>query len=392
MKRIDQINVSGKKVFLRVDFNVPLDKDLKVADDKRIKKSLLTINYLLENNAALIIATHLGRPKSKEDFQFSVEPVANHLESILGKKVKFAKDCIGDDTKKLVSEMKQGEIIVLENLRYYKEEKKNDKEFAKKLAELCDVYINEAFAVSHRANASVEAITQFVSESAAGFLLLTEIEYFESAMKSPKRPFTAVIGGLKVSDKLKAIKNILLNVDNVIIGGAMANTFLKAKGIDMAASVIEDDLIEEAKSIMKIAKKNNIGFYLPEDVVSAKEISENAQPVFTDIDNVPENHMALDIGAKTIQKFSEALSDSKTIMWNGPMGVFEKTPFAEGTIKVAKSIAESGALTIAGGGDTGAAASAADVEDKISYISTGGGAFLALMEGKTLPAVDALSR
>ncbi len=392
MKRIDDIDISNKKVFLRVDFNVPLNNMKKIADDTRIKTALPTIEFILGKNASLIIASHLGRPKSEKDKELSLKPVAEHLSSLLKKEVIFIKDCIGENVKRKVSELKKGEILLLENLRFYKEEKANDKNFAKRLAELCDVYINEAFAVSHRSNASIDAITEFVKESGAGFLLMRELEYFDMAMKKHEKPFTVILGGLKVSDKLKAIKNMLRYADNVIIGGAMANTFLTAEGLDMAKSFIEKDLIEEAKSIMKIAKEKNIGFYLPEDVIAAKELKEGVKALCVSISNIPTDYIAFDIGAKTIKKFSEVIANSKTIIWNGPMGVFEITAFSEGTIKIAESVANNSNITIAGGGDTNAAIALAGVKDKISYISTGGGAFLTLMEGKSLPGVDALNR
>mmetsp|Transcript_1845 Transcript_1845/g.1284 ORF Transcript_1845/g.1284 Transcript_1845/m.1284 type:complete len:392 (+) Transcript_1845:807-1982(+) len=390
MKFIKDIEVTGKRVFVRVDFNVPLDKNLKITDDSRIKGALPTLSYLISKNASLIIASHLGRPKGKPLPQFSLAPVAKHMSYLLGKEVHMAKDCVGSEVKYLVKGMKAGEITLLENLRFHKEEQENNEAFAKELADLCDVYINDAFAVSHRNNASVVAITKFASVSAAGFLLYKELDYFKKSMKNPKRPLIAIVGGAKVSSKLAALKNMLSHVDKIIIGGAMANTFLKARGLDLAESKLEIELIEEAKSVMNSAAEKGIEFFLPEDVIIAKEISPKAETQIVSVNDIPSGYMALDIGAKSSELFCKALNDAETIIWNGPMGAFEVEAFSRGTMELTEGVANSSALTIAGGGDTDAAIHKAGVLDKISYISTGGGAFLTLLEGKSLTAVKAL--
>ncbi len=390
MKFIKDIEVTGKRVFVRVDFNVPLDKNLKITDDSRIKGALPTLSYLISKNASLIIASHLGRPKGKPLPQFSLAPEAKQMSYLLGKEVHMAKDCVGSEVKYLVKGMKAGEITLLENLRFHKEEQENNEAFAKELADLCDVYINDAFAVSHRNNASVVAITKFASVSAAGFLLYKELDYFKKSMKNPKRPLIAIVGGAKVSSKLAALKNMLSHVDKIIIGGAMANTFLKARGLDLAESKLEIELIEEAKSVMNSAAEKGIEFFLPEDVIIAKEISPKAETQIVSVNDIPSGYMALDIGAKSSELFCKALNDAETIIWNGPMGAFEVEAFSRGTMELTEGVANSSALTIAGGGDTDAAIHKAGVLDKISYISTGGGAFLTLLEGKSLTAVKAL--
>ncbi|HPA15180.1 MAG TPA: phosphoglycerate kinase [Desulfobacterales bacterium] len=390
MKTIKDISISGKKVFIRVDFNVPLDEYQNIADDSRIRAVLPTLKYALDNRAKLIIASHLGRPKGKVVPEFSLSPVAKRLGRLLEKEVKMAPGCIGPDIKALVSGMVEGDVLLLENLRFHPEEEKNDDGFAKDLAVFCDVYVNDAFAVSHRSNASVVAITKFVPISVAGFLLQKEIDYFKKAMTSPQRPLVAIVGGAKVSSKIGALENMLEHVDKFIVGGAMANTFLKSKGFSMGASSVEEDLIDVARSVMQKAKKNGIKFYLPVDAVAASGFDPKAEVKIVPIQEIPSSWMALDIGPATSLLYSEVLHDAKTIVWNGPLGVFEMDAFSRGTMAMAHSVADSYALSIVGGGDTDAAIHKAGESDRITYISTGGGAFLELLEGKTLPAVAAL--
>ena len=390
MKNIKDIDISGKRVFIRVDFNVPLDVHQNISDDSRIRAVLGTLEYALDHNAKLIIASHIGRPSGKIVPELSLFPVAKRLGRFLKKDVIMAKDCIGSDVKTLVDQMKPGNIVLLENLRFHPGEQKNEDSFAKGLAELCDVYINDAFAVSHRINASVVAITKFVPVSAAGFLLQKELCYFENALADPKRPLVAIVGGAKVSSKIGALENMLHYVDKFIIGGAMANTFLKSIGYDLGKSKVEVDLIKVATSVMKKAIKRGIKFYLPVDAVVASKFDAEAEIKIVTIQEIPEKWMALDIGPATSLLYSQALYDAKTIIWNGPMGVFEMDAFSRGTFAMARSVADSYALSIVGGGDTDVAIHKSGETDRITYISTGGGAFLALMEGKTLPAVAAL--
>lgn len=390
MKTIKDIDISGKKVFIRVDFNVPLDVHQNITDDSRIRAVLGTLEYALDHNAKLIIASHIGRPNGKIVPELSLSPVAKRLGRLLRKDVIMAKDCIGLEIKTLVDQMKPGNVVLLENLRFHPEEQKNEDSFAKALAELCDVYINDAFAVSHRINASVVAITKFAPVSAAGFLLQKELCYFENALADPKRPLVAIVGGAKVSSKIGALENMLHHVDKFIIGGAMANTFLKSVGYDLGKSKVEMDLIKVATSVMKKAIKRGIKFYLPVDAVVASKFDAEAEIKIVTIQEIPEKWMALDIGPATSLLYSQALYDAKTIIWNGPMGVFEMDAFSRGTFAMARSVADSYALSIVGGGDTDVAIHKSGETDRITYISTGGGAFLALMEGKNLPAVAAL--
>ena len=390
MKTIKDIDISGKKVFIRVDFNVPLDLHQNITDDSRIRAVLGTLEYALDHNAKLIIASHIGRPNGKIVPELSLSPVAKRLGRFLRKDVVMAKDCIGLEIKTFVDQMKPGNVVLLENLRFNPGEQKNEDSFAKALAELCDVYINDAFAVSHRINASVVAITKFAPVSAAGFLLQKELCYFENALADPKRPLVAIVGGAKVSSKIGALENMLHHVDKFIIGGAMANTFLKSVGYDLGKSKVETDLIKVATSVMKKAIKRGIKFYLPVDAVVASKFDAEAEIKIVPIQEIPEKWMALDIGPATSLLYSQALYDAKTIIWNGPMGVFEMDAFSRGTFAMARSVADSYALSIVGGGDTDVAIHKSGETDRITYISTGGGAFLALMEGKNLPAVAAL--
>ena len=390
MRSIKELDVSGKKVLVRVDFNVPMDKHQNITDDTRIRSVLSTLRYVLDNNGTLIIMSHMGRPKGKIVPELSLAPVAKRLGRLLQQNVKMATDCIGPDVKKMVSEMNTGDILLLENLRFYPGEQANDDELARELASLCDIYINNAFAVSHREHASVAAITKFAPQSAAGFLLIKELDYFHSAMDNPRRPLVAIVGGAKVSSKLGALKNMLGRVNKFIIGGAMANTFLKSQGFNLGKSMVEEDLVEEAGAIMKRAISEGIKFYLPVDAVVASHIDPDAESKIVPIQEIPADWMALDIGPASSRLFAEVLHDAKTIVWNGPMGIFEMDAFSRGTVSMVHSVANSYALTIVGGGDTDVAVHSTGQSDRFSYISTGGGAFLYLMEGKTLPGVAAL--
>jgi len=391
MRSIKDTAISGKKVLIRVDFNVPMDEHQNITDDTRIRAVLPTLKYALDHNAVLIIASHLGRPKGEVVPEFSLAPVAKRLARLLEENVIMATNCVGPDVEKIVSNMNTGDILLLENLRFHPEEQKNDDGFAEELAKLCDVYVNDAFAVSHRSNASVVTITKYAPLSVAGFLLQKELDYFKKAMADPKRPLVAIIGGSKVSSKLGALENMLKHVDKFIIGGAMANTFLKSTGCDVGKSKIEEDLIDVAGSIIKKATENGIKFYLPVDAKVASQFNSKAEVKIVPIQEIPSEWMALDIGPATSLLYSEVLQDAKTIIWNGPMGVFEIDAFSRGTIDMVNSVAESYAMTIIGGGDTDVAVHKAGKSDMITYISTGGGAFLTLLEGKPLPAVIALN-
>ena len=390
MKYIDQIEMKNKKVFLRVDFNVPMDKSSNVTDDTRVRAHLPTINYALEKGAKLIIGSHLGRPKGKRVEELSLKPVVKILSGLLKKEIVFVDDCVGEKVEQAVSIMKEGDIVLLENLRFYPGEDKNDPEFAKKLASLCDIYIDDAFAVSHRAAASNSAITEFVQTCGAGFLLKNEIEYFNKAMGNPARPLCAIIGGAKVSDKIGVLEKLIDKVDKLIVGGGMAFTFLKSAGYGIGKSLCEPDMLDLARNITEKARQKNVQFLLPVDCVIAKSPMADAEVKVCGIKEIPEDWMGLDIGPATISLFSDALQGVKTIVWNGPLGMFELAPFNKGTFALAVAVANSGALSIIGGGDTDTAIHKAGQSAKMSYISTGGGAFLELLEGKTLPGIAAL--
>ncbi|MBI9082543.1 MAG: phosphoglycerate kinase [Desulfobacterales bacterium] len=390
MKSIKDIDIAEKRVLFRVDFNVPLDGHQNITDDTRIRSVIPTLKYALDHRAKVIVASHLGRPKGQVVPEMSLAPVAKRLGRLLEKDVRMAPDCKGPSVAALIDQMTPGDVVLLENLRFHPEEEKDDDLFAKDLAGLCDVFINDAFAVSHRENASVSAITRHAKQSGAGFLLQTELEYFRRAMADPQRPLVAIVGGAKVSSKLGALENMLRRVDKLIIGGAMANTFLKAAGFDMGKSKVEEDLVPNAQAIMTQARERGIRLYLPVDVVVADRFDAKAEVKIVPIQEIPVAWMALDIGPATTLLYAEALYDAKTIIWNGPMGVFEIDAFSRGTMAMVHSVAASHALTIVGGGDTDVAVHKAGESERISYISTGGGAFLALMEGKNLPAVAAL--
>jgi len=392
MKSIREIDVSSKRVFVRVDYNVPLNDTLTITDDNRISATLNLIRYLLDKNAKIIIASHLGRPNGKRDPKFSLAPVCKRLSELIDKPVGFADDCIGDAVMQQVSQMEDGQVLMLENLRFHQAEKKNDDDFSKALARLCDVYVNNAFAVSHRDQASVTGVPRFAPECAAGFLLEKEIQSYYDSVETPQRPLVAVIGGAKVSGKLAALENMLKFVDKLIIGGAMANTFLKSQGVDTKGSMIEADLLETASGIVQTAKEKGIDLLLPQDLVCAELFDKDSAVKEVTIHQIPDNWMALDIGPKTAVEFASAIEGAGTIVWNGPMGVFEMEKFMAGTKRVADAIAQSSAFSIVGGGDTGLAAKKCGVTETVSYISTGGGAFLHLMEGKKLPGVVALEK
>jgi phosphoglycerate kinase len=390
MNSIKDIEVSGKKVLVRVDVNVPMDDFQNITDDTRIREVLPTLRYVLDHDGILVICAHMGRPKGQRDEKYSLAPVAKRLGRYLEVDVKLAPDCVGSEVKEMVAALNPREVLLLENLRFHKEEQENDDNFARELGALCEVYVNDAFAVCHRSHASVAAITRHVKERAAGFLLLNELKYFREAMENPRRPLVAIIGGAKVSSKLGALKNMLGRVNKFIIGGAMANSFLKSKGYNLGKSRVEDELVEEAGRIMETAIKEDIKFYLPVDAVVAPEADAKAEFKVVPIQEIPENWMALDIGPATSRLFEEALYDARTVIWNGPMGIFEIDAFSRGTVSMVHHVANSYALTIVGGGDTDVAIHSTGQSDRFTYISTGGGAFLQLMEGKPLPGVAAL--
>jgi phosphoglycerate kinase len=390
MKSVRDLHLQGKRVLLRADFNVPMDEHRQITDDIRIRMVLPTIRHILEAKGRLVICSHMGRPKGKKVEEFSLAPIAHHLELLLGKKVTLAPDCIGEEVKAMVQKMTDGEIVLLENLRFHAGETDNDPAFSEQLARLADVYVNDAFAVSHRAHASVVGVVERVAEKAAGFLLQTEMDYFHKSLDEPIRPLVAVIGGAKVSSKLGALQNMLGKVDRMIIGGAMANTFLKSMGFDVGASKVEDDLLDNAKQFVAAAEAKGIKLYFPVDFVVAERFAADAVTKNVTFRDIPSGWMALDIGPASAILFKEALEDAKTIIWNGPMGAFEIDAFARGTMAMCQSVASTHALSIVGGGDSNAAVKKSGEEKNISYMSTGGGAFLELMEGKTLPGVAAL--
>lgn len=387
---IEDVDVAGKRVFIRADFNVPLDDNLMITDDRRIRSTLPTINYAIDEGAKVILSSHLGRPKGKVDPRYSLAPVAKRLQRLLNKEVTFAPDCIGSQVENLVAKMKSGDVILLENLRYHIGEEKNDDEFARSLAKLADVYVNDAFGAAHRAHASTVGITKFLP-SAAGFLLKKEIEYLKGAIDSPIRPFVAILGGAKVSGKIGVLEHLVGRVDKVIVGGGMAFTFIKAMGYEIGESLVEDEMLETAERIRKRLMEQGVKFYLPVDCVIAQSVEPGAVIKIVPTQEIPKGWKALDIGPASVKLFTVALQDSKTILWNGPMGMFELDFFSRGTFDIARVVADAYALTIVGGGDTDLAVSRAGVSDAISFISTGGGASLQLLEGKELPGIAALS-
>jgi len=390
MKYIDEMDLRGKRVLFRFDYNVPMDKEGKITNDTRIRETLPTINHALDENAKVIIMSHLGRPKGTVSEKHNLAPVAKRLSRLLGKEVKMLDDCIGENVKSAIADMKEGDVVLLQNLRFHPEEEKNDDNFAKELATLGDIYIDDAFGNAHRSHASNVGITKFVKDCGLGFLMKKELTYFSKALEMPARPLVAIVGGSKVSGKLEALANLTKMVNKLIIGGGMAFTFLKAQGYDVGKSLIEENLIDKAIEIMDMAKQLKVKLYLPVDCVVATSMSAEAETKIVPVQEINAEWMALDIGPATITVFTEALANAKTVVWNGPMGVFEIDAFSRGTSALAHSVASSYALSIVGGGDTDVAIHKAGESDNMSYISTGGGAFLELLEGKELPAVRAI--
>jgi phosphoglycerate kinase len=388
---VDEIDIKGKKVLIRVDFNVPLDDAGTITDDTRIRAAVPTINHALDENAKVILMSHLGRPKGKRDQGLSLSGAAKRLGRLIQKDIIMAPDCVGDEVEKIVTAMKEGEVVLLENLRFHSEETENDEEFGKMLASLADVYINDAFATAHRAHASNVAVTKHVKLCAAGLLMKSEMTYFSKAMQNPSRPLVAVVGGKKVSDKIGVLLSFCDKVDKLIIGGGMGVNFIRARGYDVGKSFVEDSVQEKALEIIDKAKEKGIKLYLPVDFVVADKFDPAAETKVVTFQDIPKEWMALDIGPASVALFSEAIQDAKTIIWNGPMGVFEMDAFSRGTFAMVNTIANAFALTIAGGGDTDVAVHRAGEMAKISYISTGGGAFLSLLEGKKLPGIEALA-
>jgi len=391
---VADINFRDQKVLVRVDFNVPLNDKQRITDDRRIRAALPTIRKILDDGGTVIACSHLGRPKGKFVPEMSLRPVADRLSDLLGREVRFAEDCIGPEASNLIDKLTAGDCVLLENLRFHAEETANDPEFARKLASLADIYVNDAFGSAHRAHASTEGVTRHFSQAVAGYLMEKEIEYLGHALADPKRPFVAILGGAKISGKIDVIRNLMDKVDKLLIGGGMVFTFTKAMGYSIGDSLVEDDKVDLARELFAAVKNSNAELILPTDVVVATEISDGADTQVVAIDKIPNGMKGLDIGPATIRLFSEALTDAGTVLWNGPMGVFETRPFAEGTFAMARLLAqltEKGAVTIVGGGDSAAAVAQAGLEDKLSHISTGGGASLEFIEGKQLPGVAALT-
>ena len=391
---IDKVDLKNKSVLVRVDFNVPLDEKLNVTNDIRIVESLPTIKKIISSGGKAILMSHLGRPKGERKSEFSLKPAAERLSKLLGKEVKLAPDCIGAETKKLVNEMKPGDVVLFENLRFHKQEEKNDPDFAKQLAKLGDVYVNDAFGSAHRAHASTEGVTKYIKTCAAGYLMRKELDYLGNALANPKRPYCAILGGAKISGKIDVINNLLDKVDILIVGGGMAFTFFKAQGKEIGKSLLEEEKLDLAKELLEKVKLLKLKFLLPVDVVVANEFKNESPSKVVSVDKIPVDKMGLDIGPETIKLFSDELMKAKTIIWNGPMGVFEMDQFAKGTFAIADTLAkatENGSVTVIGGGDSAAAISKAGLEKKVSHVSTGGGASLEFLEGKVLPGVAALN-
>ncbi len=392
LRTIDALDLGGKRVFIRVDFNVPIDGQGKVADDQRIRASLPTVKYALDKKAKVILASHLGRPKGKPEDKkkYTLLPVAERLQQLLDQDVIFADDCVGDGVKKLVRELKDGQVLLLENLRFHPEEEGNGEAFAKDLASIADVWVNDAFGTAHRAHASTAGMAKFVKEKAAGFLIQKEIEYLGGALTRPAKPFVALLGGAKVSDKIKVLDNLLSKADAICIGGAMAYTFLKADGVKVGKSKVEEDKLDLARSILEKAKAKGVDFLLPVDHVCALEAKETAKREVVNDRAIPDDLIGLDIGPKTLDRYRQRVLSAKTVFWNGPMGLFEQKPWAEGTFGVARAMAESTAVTIVGGGDSAAAVEEAGLVSKMKHVSTGGGASLEFVEGRELPGIKVL--
>ena len=394
MKTISEVNFQNKRALIRVDFNVPLNDDFEVTDNTRIKAAIPTIKHIIGNGGSVVLMSHLGRPKDGPDEKLSLKHIVKELESLLGKKVIFIKDCLGEEAFKQTSQLKAGEVALLENLRFYPEEKAGDHEFAKKLSKHGDVYINDAFGTAHRAHASTAIIAEnFPETKYFGLLLEKEIKNIDALLKHPKSPTTAIIGGAKVSSKISIIEKLMDSVDQIIIGGGMAYTFIKSQGGQVGESLVEDDYLEMAKGILKLAKEKGIKIYLPTDTIIADKFANNAKTKVCDINEIPNDWMGLDIGSKTIEEFISVIKNSKTILWNGPMGVFEMESFKKGTESIANALVEAtknGAFTLIGGGDSVAAINQLNLANKVSYVSTGGGAMLEYLEGKELPGISAI--
>lgn len=391
---IDNLDLKGKRVLVRVDFNVPLDENQKITDDIRITSAIPTIKKIINDGGKAILMSHLGRPKGQVKAEFSLKPVAVRLAELLDMDVKFVDDCVGEQVKSVVSKLNDGDVLLLENLRFHKAETDNDEEFSKQLAELGDVYVNDAFGSAHRAHASTEGVTKFISQSASGYLMQKELDYLGKAISDPVRPFTAILGGAKISGKIDVIENLLPKVDNLIIGGGMAYTFFKAMGYEIGTSLLEEEKIEMAKEILEKTKNSKAKLFLPKDVKITAEFKDAPAEAVVAVNEIPADKMALDIGEMTIEEFKAIVVSSKTVVWNGPMGVFEFDNYAGGTNAIAEALVEAtsnGAVTVIGGGDSAAAIKKAGLDDKVSHVSTGGGASLEFLEGKILPGVEALT-
>ncbi len=391
---IDQLDLKGKKVLVRVDFNVPLDENQNITDDRRISAALPTIKKIMDDGGKAVLMSHLGRPKGEPKPEFSLKPAAVRLGELLGKEVLFTDDCVGEDVKSKIDGMKEGDVALLENLRFHQEETDNDPGFAEQLAELGDVYVNDAFGSAHRAHASTEGVTKYIDKCAAGYLMQKELDYLGKAIAQPQRPFTAILGGAKISGKIDVIQNLLDKVDTLIIGGGMAYTFYKARGLEIGTSLVEEDKIELAKELLTKFENVTANVILPDDVIVAPDFDNDSPQTEVPVTEMPADQQGLDIGSKTREKFSAEIENSRTVVWNGPMGVFEFDNFAKGTDAIANALAKStekGGITIVGGGDSAAAIKKAGLEDKVSHVSTGGGASLEFLEGKVLPGVAALN-
>ncbi|MGQ9561180.1 MAG: phosphoglycerate kinase [Candidatus Oleimicrobiaceae bacterium] len=391
---IDDLDLKGKHVLMRVDFNVPLTPDLKVADDTRIRAALPSIKKVIEAGGMAILMSHLGRPKGQVKEEMRLRPAAVRLGELLGREVKMAPDCVGAEVEAMVAAMKPGDVLMLENLRFHKAETDNDPEFAKQLAKLGDVYVNDAFGSAHRAHASTEGVTKYFARCAAGYLMQKELVYLSKALESPAKPFVAIMGGAKISDKIELIENFMGRVDSLLVGGGMAYTFLKARGVPVGSSLVESDKVELATQLLAKAREQGVEFLLPVDHVAADSPEAEANAKAIDGEAVPDGLMGLDIGAKTIELFKKKILGARTVVWNGPLGMFEKTAFAKGTTEIAMALAEAtakGAVTIVGGGDSAAAVSKAGLAEKVSHVSTGGGASLEFLSGLKLPGVEALT-